>query len=61
LQNGEYGLLVNPKDQDAWVEAIEKLTSSKKVLKDFQQKAIKRAKDYSWQKILPKYLTVYDV
>jgi glycosyltransferase involved in cell wall biosynthesis len=61
LQNGEYGLLVNPKDQDAWVEAIEKLTSSKKVLKSFQQKAIKRAKDYSWQKILPKYLTVYDV
>ncbi len=59
LKGGEYGLLVNPKDQDAWVESIEKLTKSKKILKDFQQKAIKRAKDYSWQKILPKYLKVY--
>ncbi|MFW6009254.1 MAG: glycosyltransferase, partial [archaeon] len=58
-KKGKWGILVNEKNEDAFVEAIYKLLNNKKLQEKYTEKAQKRANDFNlkrnadeWEKIL---------
>ncbi|MFW5702754.1 MAG: glycosyltransferase family 4 protein [Candidatus Dojkabacteria bacterium] len=59
LAGGEYGLLLDPRDQQAWADSISSLKNDEKKLRNLQEKARQRAIDYTWEKILPIYSNVF--
>lgn len=56
LDNGKYGLLVEVENPSALKEGIKKFLLSKELKKNYENKALKRAYDFSNEKILKKLL-----
>lgn len=54
------GILLNPKDENALTETMWKLYSDEILRQEYAAKAIKRAKDFSWQKTEQQHLKIYE-
>lgn len=54
-KNGKFGVLVPPANEAELSAAIKRLVEVKSDLKSYQQLSLKRAKDFTWNKILAKY------
>lgn len=59
LNASNYGLVLNPLNQQGWLEKLQLLIDDPELLSVYQNKARKRAKDFTWKTILPKYLRIY--
>jgi glycosyltransferase involved in cell wall biosynthesis len=57
---GDAGILVDPKDRDAWAEAILLLAKDEGVKKDVIGKGLERVKEFTWEKAAAQTLKVYE-
>ncbi|HEX2827016.1 MAG TPA: glycosyltransferase family 4 protein [Burkholderiales bacterium] len=51
IRDGKEGLVVDPHDEDAWVEALRKLAGDADLRRDMGDAARARAADYTWDKV----------
>lgn len=56
---GDAGLLVDPKNTDELVDAIERILSDEKMANELIQKGLARVKQYSWKEMAKQTLAVY--
>lgn len=57
---GDAGLLVSPNDQNQLSQAIRKLLEDKDLATEIRQKALIRAKEFSWHKTAEQTLEIYE-
>jgi glycosyltransferase involved in cell wall biosynthesis len=55
-----YGVLVNPNNQELWYERIKLFVEDENLLRLYKNKAYKRVREFKWKNVLPKYLKVYN-
>lgn len=56
---GDAGLLVDPKNPDELVNAIERILGDKKLAEELVAKGLERVKQYSWAKMAKQTLAIY--
>lgn len=56
----EAGIVLKTVDKQSVIQAIKKLSKDKKLYKKISEKAIKIAKDYDYNKIIPKYIKIFE-
>lgn len=57
---GDAGILLDPKDENALSEVIWKLYSDDSYRLEYAQKAVERAKRFSWEKTVEEHLNIYN-
>lgn len=57
---GEAAILVDPRDEQAWMEAIRNVLTKKKVAKEMKRKGLIQAKKFSWEEAARATLKVYE-
>lgn len=60
LQNGKYGIIVNPQDEDSLARAIVELYFKEDLRKELAEKGEKYAQEFDWTKIVKKILETYN-
>ena len=55
LENGKYGVLVKPKDEDKLADAISKLLSDRQLRSELSELGKRRANEFSLKKMLDNY------
>ncbi len=57
---GDAGILLDPKDGNALSEVIWKLYHDDEYRSDYAQKAVERAKEFSWEKTVEEHINIYN-
>jgi glycosyltransferase involved in cell wall biosynthesis len=57
---GDAGVLVNPKDKNAWAESIMLLAKDDSVRKELIRKGLERVKEFTWERSAKETLKVYE-
>jgi glycosyltransferase involved in cell wall biosynthesis len=57
---GEAGILLPPKDESAWAEAINTLLTDKKLWEANRKKGLEQAKRFSWKRCAQETIAVYE-
>ena len=60
FEEGDIGLMVKPKDSYLLSEAISKLFDDYELCKKFSENGLKKRKNYDYNKIIPKYVELYE-
>ncbi|MCS7213309.1 MAG: glycosyltransferase family 4 protein [Candidatus Calescibacterium sp.] len=60
LQNGRYGIIVNPQDEDALARAIVEMYYREDLRKELSEKGKEYAQQFDWQKIIGKIIDLYE-
>jgi glycosyltransferase involved in cell wall biosynthesis len=55
---GDGGELLDPQDEDAWVDSLERVVANADLRADLSRRAISRAADFSWDEAAGAYLAV---
>jgi len=58
MRLGEYGILIPPKNPEEISKAISLLLENENLRKEYAKKSLERAKDFSVEKIIPKWLEI---
>lgn len=56
---GDAGILINPYNELELIEALKKLLNDEKLQKEYSEKGLRRAQNFSWSKTAEKTLEVY--
>jgi len=59
LEDGKYGLLVPPANEEALAKAILKILESPQLAKDFSEKAKERVKNFAKEKVIKEYENLF--
>lgn len=63
ISQGDEGFLINPLDEDNFsnelISLLEKIVANPSELEEMSKKARSFANDYAWDKIIPKYISLY--
>ena len=54
------GILLNPNDKESWVKALVRFLRNEDERQRYSQKALNRAKEFSWKKTAQKTIEVYE-
>jgi glycosyltransferase involved in cell wall biosynthesis len=57
---GEAGILLPPKDESAWAEALNTLLTDKKLWETNRKKGLEQAKRFSWKRCAQETIAVYE-
>ncbi len=60
FENGNIGLRVKPADPDALADAIIKLFNGFELCKKFSENGLKKREEFNYEKIIPKYMELYE-
>ena len=60
FENGDIGLRVKPADPDALADAILKLFNDFELCKKFSENGLKKREEFNYEKIIPKYMELYE-
>lgn len=60
LQNGEYGVIVNPQDEDALARAIVELYFKEDMRRELAEKGKAYAQNFDWQKLIKRLAEIYE-
>ncbi len=59
LDHGQHGLLIDPTDEQAWIDALQELILSAENRSEWSKKSRRRAKQYSWSRTVKAYEAIY--
>ena len=60
FENGDIGFRVKPGDSDVLSDAILKLFSDFELCKKFSENSLKKREEFDYEKIIPKYIELYE-
>ena len=57
---GDAGIILDPTDENSLSETMWNFYSDENLRKTYAQKAIERAKEFSWEKTMQQHLNIYN-